>query len=44
MVRCNNCNWQGEEEDLVPFDDADGGGFGCPTCKTDHYLTDIKGT
>ncbi len=40
MVKCNKCNWEGVEEDLKPFDDADGGGYGCPNCKTDHCLMD----
>ena len=41
-VKCCNCGWQGTEDDLILFDDADGGGYGCPNCKTDHYLSDIK--
>jgi len=46
-VKCNNCSWIGEEEDLTPFAEdgkfGDGfGGFGCPKCKTDEYLTDIE--
>ncbi len=39
-VTCNKCGWQGEEEDLVMFEDEDGIGKGCPTCKTDCYLMD----
>lgn len=40
IVKCCNCNWQGIEEDLVQFDDKEGGGFGCPNCGTDYYLSD----
>ena len=40
-VKCCNCEWQGLETDLVQFDDADGGGYGCPNCKTDEYLLDL---
>ena len=39
-VTCNKCGWQREEEDLVMFEDKDGFGKGCPTCKTDCYLMD----
>tara|TARA_R100000329_G_scaffold70736_1_gene61706 strand:- start:1688 stop:1912 length:225 start_codon:yes stop_codon:yes gene_type:complete len=39
-VTCNKCGWQGEEEDLVMFEDEDGFGKGCPSCKTDCYLMD----
>ena len=46
MVRCNNCMWTGQEDDLKPFEEdgkfGDGcGGYGCPNCKTDEYLMDI---
>ena len=41
-VKCCNCGWQGTEEDLVQFNDIDGGGFGCLNCKTDAYLADIE--
>lgn len=41
-VKCCNCGWKGTEEDLVQFDDNEGGGFGCPNCKTDHYISDMQ--
>ena len=42
-VRCNTCMWEGEEEDLVLFEDEDGLGKGCPKCETDGYLIDVRG-
>lgn len=44
-VKCCNCNWKGIDEDLTRFEEdgkfGDGyGGYGCPNCKTDEYLTD----
>jgi len=41
-VKCCNCEFRGEEEDLVPFKDKDGFGNGCPICETDEYLADIE--
>jgi len=41
-VRCCNCNWQGTEDDLEQFDDSNGGGYGCPNCRTDGYLVDVE--
>lgn len=48
-VRCNNCEWQGKEEDLVLLQEEPQEGdvdidfyTGCPNCKTDAYLADIK--
>ena len=41
-VRCNKCMWEGEEEDLVMFEDEDGFGKGCPKCETDAYLMDLE--
>lgn len=41
-VICNYCARQGEEEDLVMFEDEGGFFTGCPTCETDSYLTDIE--
>jgi NAD-dependent SIR2 family protein deacetylase len=41
-VKCNMCEWQGNEDDLVLFTDEDGMGKGCPDCKTDAYLMDIE--
>lgn len=38
-VICNNCEWTGQEADLVLFEDKIGPGNGCPNCKTDDYLT-----
>ena len=40
-VKCNKCGWEGFEENLIPFEDADGGGYGCPKCNTDEYLQNI---
>ena len=41
-VRCNWCEWQGDEEDLVVGEDGDGYYNGCPKCTgADHYLMDI---
>lgn len=46
-VGCNNCGWEGEEEDLKDFTDLEGQHKeilyfkGCPNCKTDSYLVDI---
>jgi hypothetical protein len=48
-VRCNNCDWEGYENDLEIFEDTfkeerfDREFFkGCPNCKTDDYLMDIE--
>ncbi len=41
-VRCNKCMWEGEEEDLVMYEDEDGFGKGCPKCETDAYLMDLE--
>lgn len=48
-VRCNNCYWEGEEDELETFsdpipDNPDTEEYykGCPTCKTDDYLIDIE--
>jgi hypothetical protein len=47
QVKCNNCGWTGDEDDLVIFEEdgkyGDGyGGKGCPNCKTDAYLADVE--
>jgi len=48
MIRCNNCWWHGEEKDLKIFVDftinKDEVIFykGCPNCKTDIYLVDLR--
>ena len=41
-VKCNKCDWRGEEDDLEYFTDADGGSYGCPNCMTDENLMDIE--
>lgn len=48
-VKCNNCEWEGHENDLEIFeDDLKEQRFdklffkGCPNCKTDDYLMDIE--
>ncbi len=42
MVRCNNCWWYGEEQDLIRGYDEGGAFDGCPKCKTDTYLMNIE--
>lgn len=39
-VRCNNCDWYGDDEDLTQCNDSRGDFKGCPNCKTDAYLMD----
>lgn len=41
-VRCNNCMWTGDEADLEVFEDGLEHHIGCPTCKTDNYLMNLK--
>ena len=49
-VRCNNCGWEGYENDLKLFTDLSDNNVshdiqyfkGCPECKTDDYLMDIE--
>lgn len=49
-VRCNNCLWEGVEDELETFVDLEtevvGNEIhylrGCPECETDEYLTDIE--
>jgi len=42
-VRCNNCGWEGVEEDLKLFKDKGEFVKGCPNCDhLDHALMDIK--
>jgi len=48
-VRCNNCMWEGVEDDLKTFTDlGDNLGHnveyfkGCPDCQTDSYLMDLE--
>jgi len=43
-VKCNNCDWEGMNSDLIDFSDEHGEGKGCPNCKTDAYLSDIYGS
>lgn len=48
-VRCNNCYWEGDEEDLETMVDLSDNDIdhdiqylrGCPECRTDEYLMDI---
>ncbi|QKF59225.1 hypothetical protein [Aliarcobacter lanthieri] len=42
LVRCINCEWQGEEEELDDCEDDREPIKGCPNCKTDSYLSDVK--
>lgn len=41
-VKCIMCGWEGQEEDLVRGYDEDGAFDGCPNCKTDDFLIDLK--
>ena len=49
-VICNNCLWEGVEEELKTFVDLSDENIGheigyvrgCPICETDHYLMDIE--
>ncbi len=46
-VKCCNCEWEGIEDDLIPFKEGkmfgDGyGGFGRPECLTDKYLAEVE--
>ena len=38
-IRCNNCYWVGQEDDLKQLEDEING---CPNCETDGYLMDIE--
>ena len=47
-VRCNNCYWQGIEDELRSYVDLSDEvtkeihyTAGCPECLTDEYLTDL---
>jgi hypothetical protein len=47
-VRCNNCDWEGVEEELQMFEDKTNANSidrsffkGCPNCETDDYLMDL---
>ena len=43
-VKCNNCDEVFTNDDeLEIMQDNDGYFKGCPTCKTDGFLIDIKG-
>ena len=43
-VRCNNCDEVFiNDDELEIMQDNDGHFKGCPTCRTDSYLMDIKG-
>lgn len=42
-IICNMCEWEGTEEQLVPYKDEmmeDVICYGCPNCKLDDYLMD----
>lgn len=48
-VKCNNCEWHGNDEDLILLQEPPEEGDidrefykGCPNCKTDAYLADIN--
>ena len=49
-ILCNNCLWEGVEEELETFVDLSDENIGheigymrgCPICETDSYLMDIE--
>ena len=41
-IKCNDCYWQGREEDLVRGEDKESFFDGCPICNTDEYLMNIS--
>ena len=49
-IRCNNCLWEGSEDELKTFTDLSDDGIshdvnyikGCPNCGVDDYLTNLK--
>ena len=41
-VKCNDCQFIGEEDDLEILKDNTEYFKGCPNCKTDSYLMDIE--
>lgn len=43
-VRCNQCGWQGIEDELIATLCADDGEpcRGCPNCRTDGHLIDVE--
>ena len=43
-VKCNNCEWTGNEEDLILIKEtkSDDSFKACPNCKTDAYLQNIE--
>lgn len=49
-VRCNNCDWEGTEDELKLLHERGDGDSpdefnyykGCPNCETDDYLMDVK--
>ena len=48
-IICNNCLWEGNEEELKTFTDLSDNevnhdinySIGCPNCETDDYLQNI---
>lgn len=40
-VKCNNCDFKGQEDDLIIANDEGEYIKACPNCKTDWYLSDI---
>jgi Zn finger protein HypA/HybF involved in hydrogenase expression len=41
-IKCNDCQFIGEEDDLKILKDNTEYFKGCPNCKTDSYLMDVK--
>ena len=46
-VRCNKCGWIGKQDELEHtaeiVEEKTEWINACPSCKTDHYLMDLKG-
>lgn len=40
-VTCNNCDWEGKENELIQGKDEEGYFNGCPNCETDSFLMDL---
>ena len=40
-VRCTECDWEGDKDDLIECYDEGEHFDGCPNCETDEYLEDI---
>ena len=43
-IKCNNCDWQGDENELKIIREQEEFFKGCPNCETDSYLSEIEKT